>query len=365
MIAINFLFKQIPNHSLPIIATLIISLLWGVPTTAYANYNLMCVQRSNISAKPGHIIITTEDPINYPVGTLVGEPYKDSGVVFTFTGVECSGTGSSTWAMNYDNGPVGTYASPEGVLPVYNLTTNSQVIDGFGYAMSIADSNQPYQPLEGFPTKPLWAVNHMVYEGGLGVRFNLYIVTTAPLTPGDHVIPFLSLASICLSSSETNNDADYCAGIDLSPFVITVNTPSCDIDAETPAIVNLERINASELTHKGDVGKNVDFSISLKCNKTATVNMTLTDPNGGDRENGVLYNDSGDGMAQNVGVQLLSVKDGGQTPQTIRLDESFTVGNATEGHYEIPMTARYYRTSEDTVEGGKVSASVIYELSYQ
>ncbi|CAI9391313.1 hypothetical protein CITSP_03858 [Citrobacter sp. T1.2D-1] len=156
-----------------------------------------------------------------------------------------------------------------------------------------------------------------------------------------------------------------CATISSSEFTISVNSGGCDINADTPSTVNLRRINASDLPKKGDVGNNVDFTISLKCNAATTVNMTLTDPNGGDAENGVLYSDKGDGLAENVGVQILSAKDGGQTPQTVHLNETFTVGNASEGQYSIPMAARYYRTSDSEIVGGKVSASVVYELSYQ
>jgi type 1 fimbria pilin len=344
-----------------IIFTITVLLLSGLPKYGHAAYSSSCVNSTDLFAVPGNITVNIDDPSDYPVGTLIAEPYVDAyEVIFTFTGKQCSvGSGTSTWAYFFD-APVATYSSPEGNLPVYSL------VDGVGYAMSLADPNGPYQPLQQNPANPLWSTKGAVSQGALGLRYKLYLVTTGTLVPGRHFVTGgITLAKACLSSSMTSNTKDICMMITNKSFIINVKTGGCDIDAETPAIVNLERINASELTHKGDIGKNVDFAISLKCNNTVTVNITLTDPNGGDRENGVLYNDAGDGMAQNVGVQLLSVRDGGQTPQTVHLDESFTVGTATEDHYEIPMSARYFRTSDDTIVGGKVSASVIYELSYQ
>lgn len=364
MTAIYCIFKVLFRYSSRIVVvTAIALLLCGMPRAVYASYTTACVTPINLFVDPGDITINTDDTSQYPVGTLIGVPYVDNyEYIFAFNGKQCSiGNGSSTWAES-GKASVGTYSSPDGQLPVYPL----EGADGFGYALYVADPNQAYQALQQNPTKPLWSDTHVVSAGHLGERYKFYLVTTSPLAPGIHRPTVnATLAKTCLSSSKTSNTRDICSILSNNSFTITVNTGGCDINADTPSIVNLDRINASELPRKGDVGNDVGFTINLKCNAATTVNMTLTDPNGGDAENGVLYSDKGDGLAENVGVQVLSVKDGGQTPQNVHLNETFTVGNASEGQYSIPMSARYYRTSDSAIVGGKVSASVIYELSYQ
>lgn len=361
MTAIKFVFIRVMRQASRIMFVVAIAFsLCGVSLKCHARYWPGCVDRQGVAATPNNVSLNIDGSTEYPSGTLIDEPYVDDyEVVFTFTGQECTGTGTSTWAHSFGVS-IGTYSAPEGNLPVYYLAEG-----GIGYAMAIADPNQPYQGLELHPGKPLWGTDRILTEGKLGTKFRLYLVTTNPLLPGDYLVPVSTLANVCIASSQTEDTRDFCASIDTRAFIISVKVGGCDIDADTPALVNLARINASELTHKGDVGDNVDFAISLTCNGTTTVNMNLTDPNGGDAENGVLYSDKGDGLAENVGIQILSVKDGGQTPQTVHLNESFTVGDASDGHYEIPMSVRYYRTSDSEIVGGKVSASVVYELSYQ
>ncbi|MDL4618422.1 fimbrial protein [Citrobacter amalonaticus] len=198
-----------------------------------------------------------------------------------------------------------------------------------------------------------WAINHL--------KMQFYVI--GPVAPGN-----VTLSTPFVKGWISNNPTS--GGIVFSQLTITgsarINVPACDIDeALTPGTVALHAINMNALPHQGDVGNNVYFSIGLKCLTATSITMTLTDPNGGDPANGVVFNDAGSGMAKNVGVQVLSARDGGTTPQTVHLNESFTVGQANEGQYTIPMAARYYRTSDEAIVGGKISASVIYELSYQ
>lgn len=354
--------KRMLTWSSRVIIVTILVLIWGGgPAKCYARYTLFCVDRTNLTASPSNITLNIDDASELPAGTLIGVPYASnpSEVIFTFKGRTCSGTGTSTWAHSFGY-PIGSYLAPEGNLSVYYLTSS-----GIGYAMVIADPNRPWQGLQLSPGAPLWSSDAMSAYGVLGVKYKIYFVTTAPLAPGNYIVPQDILANDCLASSETVDTSDLCVSINTAAFIISVKSGGCDINASTPTTVNLGRINANDLPRKGDVVGNVDYTISLKCNVATTVNMTLTDPNGGDAENGVLYNDTGAGQAENVGVQVLSARDGGTTPQTVHLNESFKIGNASEGQYNIPMSARYYKTTDSAIVGGKVSASVIYELSYQ
>ncbi|EMM5415849.1 TPA: fimbrial protein [Citrobacter freundii] len=356
---VNGVVRYSSHGIILVVMALLLSIL---PRDASAKYTTSCVKGSDLLITPGNIVITPDDTSAYPVGSLIGGPYSASVTAFTFTGQQCSvGSGSSTWAESSGNPAVGTYTAPEGNLPVYSLTG----VPGIGLAMAVADPNNPWQGLQQNPTKALWADNHAIWYGVLGVRYKLYIVTTGSLTTGNFTLPKTNFGKICLSSSQTSDTHDICPSVGYNAFTISIKPGGCDINPETPSTIHLNRINANELPKKGDVGKNVTFNLSLKCNAATTITMTLTDPNGGDPANGVVFNDTGDGLAQHVGVQVLSARDGSTTPQTVHLNESFTVGQANEGQYTIPMAARYYRTSDEAIVGGKISASVIYELSYQ
>ncbi|AUO64625.1 hypothetical protein WM46_07520 [Citrobacter freundii complex sp. CFNIH2] len=369
MTAVNYVENVIFRYPARyIVAVTILLIACAIPKDAYATYTSSCVKPADLHITPATMYINSADNPN--IGVTFGEAEDVFDVIFTFTGEKCSGSGTSTWAFADQNSGYWGWRLPTDVgrLPIYQLSDGVGPFIGFGYAMAIADPNEPFIPFEKNPSDSIWSINGIVAQGALGARFKFYVTTTTnqTLPPGRRIVPAQSLGQICLSSSQTTDTKDLCVNILLSSFAINVTAGGCDVMEDTPKNIDLHRIDASQLPNKGDIGSNVDFNIHLMCTSNQTINMTLTDPNGGDVENGVLYNDTGDGMAHNVGVQLLSARDGGTTPQLLHLNESFTIGKGYEmEEYTIPMAARYYRTSDEAIVGGKVSASVVYELSYQ
>ena len=277
--------------------------------------------------------------INIPDGPLT-EIGCDAGASYAYLQFATTQTSSNTKDVYATNVPgIG--------VKVWDNLYNSPVIVGNSGVKWYAGPNIQYS------WGSAWNITQL--------KMQFYVI--GPVEPGNVTLsaPFVK-ALISTSPSS--------GGLIFNQLAISgsarINVPACDIDeALTPGTVELHAINMTALPHQGDVGNNVYFSIGLKCLTATSITMTLTDPNGGDPANGVVFNDAGSGMAKNVGVQVLSARDGGTTPQAVHLNESFTVGQANEGQYTIPMAARYYRTSDEAIVGGKISASVVYELSYQ
>lgn len=161
----------------------------------------------------------------------------------------------------------------------------------------------------------------------------------------------------------TRINAVYTAdGYDAMDFIISgvIVTPSCNIDASTPKLVDLGKIKNIDLEKKGSTAKDTTFYIQLKCSGDTDVSMLLD----GQEDTsalgqGVLAIDEGAEMASGVGVQLL------YNNAAVELGKEFHVGKMNEGNFTIPMVARYFRTSTDPVKPGDVKTSVVYSLTYR
>jgi type 1 fimbria pilin len=139
----------------------------------------------------------------------------------------------------------------------------------------------------------------------------------------------------------------------------TVVVPSCNIDAATPSRVLLKTVNVTDLVSKGSTAQDTPFDITLKCNSNVTVNLLLDGNEDTDAQDDGVLALNGDATASGVGVQLLV------NNKPAKLNETFEVGNASEGVMKIAMAARYYRTSSEAVKAGSVSATVIYNITYK
>lgn len=147
-------------------------------------------------------------------------------------------------------------------------------------------------------------------------------------------------------------------------FVLKNDVPipahTCDVDASTPSTVALEPASSSSMLHKGSTSQSTNFSVKLKCQGNVNVAMLLDGQQDQDAtDEGVLVNNPGMNSASGVGIQILF----GNNP--VMLGQTFTVGTSTDGIYDIPMQARYYRTSVTPVKGGDVSAFMTYNMTYK
>ncbi|AJQ99105.1 Fimbrial protein [Enterobacteriaceae bacterium bta3-1] len=139
----------------------------------------------------------------------------------------------------------------------------------------------------------------------------------------------------------------------------TVLVPSCNVDASTPTHIPLKTVDASAFPHKGTTAEDTPFDITLKCNNNVSVSLLLDGEENIDAQGEGVLALNGDSTASGIGIQLL------YNSAPVKLNETFSVGNAVAGIFKIPMTARYYRSSDKTLQAGLVSASVVYSVSYK
>lgn len=156
--------------------------------------------------------------------------------------------------------------------------------------------------------------------------------------------------------------ADTGAPLDLVDLHLTatITANTCDVDATSPTRVDLEPADANTLPRKGATTGDTPFEIRLKCTGKTDVNLLLdgqedTDVTG----QGVLAIKKTAESAKGIGLQLL------YNDLPVELEKEFSAGMSAEGTFTIPLTARYYRTTEIPVKAGDVSATVVYSLTYK
>lgn len=147
--------------------------------------------------------------------------------------------------------------------------------------------------------------------------------------------------------------------VDLN-LTATITSNTCDVDATSPTRVELQPADANTLQHKGATTGDTPFEIRLKCTGQTDVNLLLdgqedTDVTG----QGVLAIKKTTESAKGIGLQLL------YNDLPVELEKEFSTGMSAEGSFTIPLTARYYRTTEIPVKAGGVSATVVYSLTYK
>lgn len=141
----------------------------------------------------------------------------------------------------------------------------------------------------------------------------------------------------------------------------TIVAGSCIVDSATPQTVDLGTVYSSSLPSIGSVSNPKKFSIVLNCNANVSVNLTMSGTEDGNIPGKGVLMLSATGEEQDsaagVGVQLL------YNDIPVPLNQIVNVGQATNGQFEIPLTAQYYRTQEKLLSG-EVNAVATYTLTY-
>lgn len=147
--------------------------------------------------------------------------------------------------------------------------------------------------------------------------------------------------------------------VDLN-LAATITANTCDVDATSPTRVDLQPADANILSRKGATTGDTPFEIRLKCTGQTDVNLLLDGQEDTDvTDQGVLAIKKTAESAKGIGLQLL------YNDLPVELEKEFSTGMSAEGTFTIPLTARYYRTTETPVKAGDVSATVVYSLTYK
>lgn len=96
-----------------------------------------------------------------------------------------------------------------------------------------------------------------------------------------------------------------------------------------------------------------------------TLNVKLTPQNSiWNTANGIMNVTSGTGSATGIGIQLAwGDKSGSPQPMNWSSNYNYTPGNTTATTFKIPLSARYYQTS-NTVTPGRANGNVTFTINY-
>lgn len=139
---------------------------------------------------------------------------------------------------------------------------------------------------------------------------------------------------------------------------LTFVAPACSVPSSLT--VPLPTVTTSALAGgTGVTTGDKPFAIPLTCSANAKLAITLDSTNPVNRPNGVLSNS---GTATGVGIQIVWNGAPGTSGNPVALGTAVTF-NAASGASQIPLVARYYRTT-GALASGSVTATATYTLTY-
>ncbi|MBT8765399.1 fimbrial protein [Metapseudomonas boanensis] len=199
------------------------------------------------------------------------------------------------------------------------------------------------------PTSINWTVNAFSYHlksSSWWVR----LVKTGPVDPGTHTFNgTVTIRYIDLDVAELNVHGTIDSG-----------TLACQL--ETPnLVVQLPSVTVGEL-HSGRELPGKQFEAALKCDPGIRLSYQI-DALHPSAVADVMANDSGPGMATDVGVRLYRDGPGGMEVVPLSKRVLHTV-STQDGALHIPLIARYYKLGEH-VSSGNLSTTANLVLSYE
>ncbi|WP_341317163.1 fimbrial protein [Paraburkholderia sp. IMGN_8] len=157
----------------------------------------------------------------------------------------------------------------------------------------------------------------------------------------------------------------------LQDFVVFTKS-TCSVVGDTNPVVNLGTFAANGKSGLGSgigsTSPSRDFTLELDCKQGSTgafsVALTLDGQTvSGYESAGVLALSSQTGAATGVGVQVLKGDSGSQTSVQFGSAWDVTSRWQSDGHIELPFSARYYQTT-GTITPGPANATATYTISY-
>ena len=93
----------------------------------------------------------------------------------------------------------------------------------------------------------------------------------------------------------------------------------------------------------------------------STAGITFATNNASSNSNGVIAPTSGQGMANNVGIQLLN----GTATAPVPFNVAQSLGSTPNGAWSLPYHVQYYRTGNGQVGSGDVKGTLTFTMTYQ
>jgi type 1 fimbria pilin len=193
-----------------------------------------------------------------------------------------------------------------------------------------------------------WTVRPIGYK--INSNWWLRLVKTGPVEVGSHAF----------NGTVTIRYVD----LDVAEFNIhgTIRSDTLACQLKTPdVVVQLPDVTLGEL-HSGEELPGKQFEIAMQCDPGIRLSYQIEALHPSAVAD-VMANDSGPGMATDVGVRLY--RDGPGGTQVVPLSKRVLHTVSTqEGALRIPLTARYYKLGED-VSSGNLSTAANLVLTYE
>ncbi|MGT8856673.1 fimbrial protein [Enterobacter sp. 186315] len=276
-------------------------------SATYTNSNPgATLQPSSTNKPPYYVIFTITKPI------VSGVTYNGATVYSTNT----SGVGFAMWGDTYTSGPK--------------------------FLLSNTTTAGTYS-----------AVIHYAYiKTG-----NIDSITAAGLS----VHPFSTRSLQCLNGSGAviTSPVEDATGTGVL-LIGSVTIPACAVTS-TNISVPMGDVKRTTFTGIGSTSTAQGFSIPLSCSKSAKVSISVAPGASGafNASTGIINVDPATSGVKSTGIGIQLLYNNAALP----LNVATSVGSATAGTFNVPLSARYYQTS-NTVTAGSANGTATFVMTY-
>jgi type 1 fimbria pilin len=262
-----------------------------------------------------------------------------------------------------------TYSDGLNTYPIYPTG-----IDNIGYILMVKDPNATdFGPVTPDYTTTYPAPGTINAPAGIiGIRAQIRLIATGPLSPGIYTLPSKLVAQM---DGWAWSGGPHTAGTGYIYFggtTVTVTGNGCLVTTPMNQSVTLPNVAQGEFTGVGSTPseRSPVVNVSVKCDAGVAVYATMTDATtAGNLTNILSLTPSS--TAQGVGIQVFH--DGQSTPVTFGPPSGTPDGNPAQwfvgsnpgtATYTIPFTASYIQT-ENSVSAGSVTGRATVTFTYQ
>jgi type 1 fimbria pilin len=312
-----------------------------------------------LSRDGGAELPTLVVPRDAAIGALIAESTS-----VTFQPYNCTGISGSQQFGVKSLGTTSGLTSAGGAI-IYRLGPQST---GIGYtvegtSVGVCPSTSAYVDGKA-PLIGAGALNKFICDSGASkfttpitgnIKFRFYKIANS--VPGG-TIATQPLAAFILRTNNVWTEGESSTYIS----AVNVSVAACAVTNKA-IVVPMASVTTTDFTTQGSTAGATAFTVPLSCDANTKVSITLNAGGAGasDSAQGILNLDNSDAVGVAAGVKLQMLYN--NTP--VALNTPIQTGTVTTtGAYNIPFTARYYR-SAGSISAGLANASATLTVTYQ
>ncbi|MCM7773445.1 type 1 fimbrial protein [Enterobacter asburiae] len=304
-----------------------------------------CTSPSSASINVPNLVVQRDAP----VGSQIGSEVVGGNTTF----YTCP-TGVNSPDMNFGIKTYGSY-----VTTINNERVYSTSIPGIGYSLGMEGTSQ----CTGAINYIGGSSNQLIQCWTKAALFSTYTASAKPRIKFYKIAPTTGSGTVSATQAGVmilQDAGTWRSEPSLMMNSFTVTTTACSV-TNAAVKVPLGNVLSTAFTGAGSTAAEKNFTIDLNCDASTRVNLTLEGAQDSSGTAGVLAltQATTGATASGVGVQVL------YNNSPVTFGSMFNVGTAaTKGAYAIPLTARYYQTTEK-VTGGQANSLATFTVTYQ